>query len=180
MWWKRYREAPKRFHEIIQSWDFSVTDSAGADYTVGQVWGRLGSQKYLLDEVRRIADFPSQVKMVRDLSKKWPQARKKLVEKRANGPAVVATLKKEIGGMVEVEPKGDKVARANACTPDIEAGDVWIPDEKVFAWVEDYLDELSSFPNAKKDDRVDTTSQALNHLYSRQTAHAPQSGHGMA
>ena len=31
-------------------------------------------------------------------------------------------------------------------------------------WVQDFLDEMSSFPNGLHDDIVDSTSQALNHL----------------
>ena len=34
-------------------------------------------------------------------------------------------------------------------------------------WIDDYTNELLSFPNAKHDDQVDATTQALNYLKSK-------------
>ena len=66
------------------------------------------------------------VEEMRTLSRKWPQATLKLIENKANGPAIESLLGKEISGMVLWEPQGDKVSRANAVTPQLEAGNVFI------------------------------------------------------
>ncbi|MBI3696540.1 MAG: phage terminase large subunit, partial [Acidobacteria bacterium] len=95
---------------------------------VGQVWGRIGADKYLLEQVRRRMDCPGTIQAVRSLSERWPQAHAKLVEDKANGPAVIAMLKHEIPGLIAVNPDGGKEARANAVSPQIESGNVYLPD----------------------------------------------------
>ena len=163
-WWKYYRTPPSRFEEIVQSWDLAFKGTDGSDYVVGQIWGRVGADKYLLDQVRDRMDFPATLQAFRSLSAKWPRARAKLVEDKANGPAVIATLKREIAGIIPVEPEGGKVVRAQAVTADIEAGNVFIPEPTRAPWVHDYVEEFASFPNGKNDDQVDCTTQALNRL----------------
>jgi hypothetical protein len=53
----------------------------------------------------------------------------------------------------------DKVMRMHSATSMIENGFVHIPDKR--EWLGAYLHELSTFPNGKFDDQVDSTSQAL-------------------
>lgn len=166
-WWKYYRQAPEKFDEIIQSWDMSFKDLSTSDYVVGQIWGRKGADKYLLDQVRARLDFPATVQAVRNLSAKWPQARAKLVEDKANGTAVIATLKNEISGLIAVNPEGGKIVRAQAVSPDIEAGNVYLPDPTIAPWIHDFVEECAAFPNGAHDDQVDAMSQALHRLTKR-------------
>lgn len=163
-WWKFYKQAPARFDEIIQSWDMTFKDSAGSDYVVAQVWGRVKADKYLLDQVRARMDFPATLQAFRSLTSKWPKAKTKLVEDKANGSAVIATLKREISGIIPVNPEGGKVVRAQAVTPDVEAGNVYLPDPNIAPWIHDYIEEFAAFPNGKHDDQVDSTTQALNRI----------------
>lgn len=160
-WWQYYRQVPGQFNEIIQSWDMAFKDTKTADFVVGQVWGRKAADKYLLDQVRGRMDFPATVQAVRSLSAKWPQARAKLVEDKANGPAVIATLKREISGLIPVEPQGGKESRAWAASPEVEAGNVYIPDPSIASWVHDFVEECAAFPNGANDDQVDAMSQAI-------------------
>lgn len=163
-WWKYYKKAPARFEEVLQSWDMAFKGTDGSDYVVGQVWGRIGADKYLLDQVRARMTFTETLHAVRSLSSKWPRARAKLVEDKANGTAVIDALKRQIPGLIPVEPDGGKVVRAQAVSPDIEAGNVYIPEPDGAAWVHDYVEEFASFPNGQNDDQVDCTTQALNRL----------------
>jgi len=160
-WWKFYKAIPADLQEVIQSWDMTFKDSDGSDYVTGGVWGRKGADKYLLDQVRGRMDFPTTLAAVKALTAKWPEARAKLVEDKANGPAVIATLKREIPGLIPVEPRGSKMARVAAVSPEIEAGNVYLPDPSIAPWVNDFIEECSAFPNGKHDDQVDQMSQAL-------------------
>lgn len=160
-WWKYYSEPPGEFDEIIQSWDMTFKDTDTSDYVVGQVWGKKGANKYLLDQVRAKMDFPTTIQALRNLSAKWPKARAKLVEDTANGPAVIATLRKEIPGLIPVTPQGSKEARAYAVSPQVEAGNVYIPDPRRCPWVNDFIEECAAFPNGANDDQVDAMTQAL-------------------
>lgn len=152
---------PPRFDAAAQSWDMSFRETKAGSYTVGQVWGRTGAGAYLVDQYRGRVDFPDAVLAVRSLSAKHPQAAAKYVENKANGPAIVSVLRGEIPGLVEVEPDGGKVARANAVTPFVEAGNVHLPHPDLAPWVTALIDEAAAFPNGANDDQVDAMSQGL-------------------
>lgn len=87
-----------------------------------------------------------------------------MIEDKANGPAIITTLRGEIGGIVPINPRGTKEARANAIAPDIEAGNVYLPRPSIAPWVNEYVEEWASFPNGQNDDQVDATTQALDRL----------------
>jgi predicted phage terminase large subunit-like protein len=163
-WWRFYREAPRQFSEVIQSWDCAFKDTRTSDFVVGQVWGRNGADKYLLDQVRGRMDCPATIQAVKRLSEKWSQAQAKLVEDKANGPAVIATLKHEIAGLIAVNPEGGKEVRAHAVSAQIEAGNVYLPDPTIAPWITGFIEECAAFPNGAYDDQVDAMSQALNRL----------------
>jgi hypothetical protein len=42
-------ELPARFDELLQSWDCTFKDTSASDFVAGQVLGRLGADKFLLD-----------------------------------------------------------------------------------------------------------------------------------
>jgi phage terminase large subunit-like protein len=112
--WQYYQQAPAVFDDMVQSWDCAFKDRDCSDYVVGQVWGIKGADKYLLDQIRAHLSFGATVNAIRTLSTKWPKAHTKLVEDRANGTAVIETLKHEISGLIAVQPEGGKEARAHA------------------------------------------------------------------
>ena len=161
-WWKYYETDPEymQFDEIIQSWDCTFKDSDGSDFVVGQVWGRKGADKYLLDQIRERMDINQTMDAIRNMTNKWPKARLKLIEDKANGPAIIQMLNKKIGGLVPINPKDSKMARVSTIVPDIEAGNAYLPANK--PWVQDFVEECASFPKGANDDMVDAMSQALN------------------
>jgi len=162
-WIKFYDHLPPMhmFDEIIQSWDMTFTGKAKSDFVVGQVWARLGADKYLIDEMRGRFGMDETLKAFSSLTAKWPVAQLKLIENKANGPAVEDMLKKKISGIVLQEPKGDKVSRLNAVAPQFEAGNIYLPSTQICTWINEWIEELVSFPNATNDDRCDAASQAL-------------------
>ena len=177
-WWQEYRtplwiQRPNgtRFVPradgggvVIQSWDMTFKDTKASDYVVGQVWFTDGIDAYLLDQVRARMAFPATVKAVVELSARWPQAVLKLVEDKANGPAVIAALRRRVPGLVAEEPHGSKESRAAAVAPFIEAGNVHLPSPELAPWVAEFLEETAAFPNGAHDDQVDAASQGLTRL----------------
>lgn len=160
-WWQFYTERPRYFDEVIQSWDLTFKETNDGSYVVGQVWGRKGADKYLIDQVRARMDFTKTLAAIKSLTAKYPEARLKLIEDTANGPAIINTLKKEISGIVPVKATGSKEARASAVSPDIEAGNVYLPSPAIAPWIHDFIEEWAAFPNGQNNDIVDATSQAL-------------------
>jgi predicted phage terminase large subunit-like protein len=63
------------------------------------------------------------------------------------------------------EPVGDKQMRLWAQCATMEQGLVHLP--KSAPWLDDYLRELTSFPNSRHDDQVDSTVQAIAWLSAR-------------
>lgn len=155
---------PDYFDEIIQSWDCTFKDSDGSDFVSGTVWGRVGANYYLLDRIKERLDLPGTCSAIMQMTAKWPKALVKLVEDKANGPAVIQLMQTKIPGLIPVNPEGGKIARANAVSGAFESGNVWLPDASIAPWIVEYVDELCAFPNAAHDDDVDSTSQALNRL----------------
>lgn len=148
--------------QVIQSWDMSFKDTKASDFVVGQVWVRRGAKAQLVDQVRGRMDFPGACAAVKALSAKWPQAALKLVEDKANGPAIIAQLRRDVPGLVAYNPKDSKEARCHAVSAFIEAGNVELPSDA--PWVNDFIEECSAFPNGAHDDQVDTMTQALHKL----------------
>ena len=163
-WWSYYvRETlPKSFDEIIQSWDMTFKDTKQSDFVVGQVWGRRKANRYLLDQVRDRMTFTQTQRAVEALTKKWPLARRKIVEAKANGPAVIDSLASTVPGLIPFDPKDSKEARVFAVTPNIESGNIWIPHTNIATFdVQEFVDECARFPTGMHDDQVDAMTQAL-------------------
>ncbi len=179
-WWRRY-DAPlwsedvaagtcrlNEVDEVILSWDMTFKDTKASDFVVGQVWARRGADVYLIDQIKKRMSFTDTKTAFEAMVKRWPQATAKLIEDKANGTAVIDSLRKTIPGIVPITPKDSKYSRANAVAPFIEAGNVHLPSKDVALFdVDDLLDEATSFPNAAHDDQVDATSQALARLLLR-------------
>lgn len=163
----RLADLPKKFDRVIISLDATFKDVQSSDYVVFQVWGKAGANSYLLHQVRARMSFTKTCQTFKDLVALYPQARRKLVEDKANGPAIIDTLKSTISGIVPVEPDGSKAARAHAMTAEWEAGNVWIPHMDEQPWVQGFVDEITTFPAAANDDQVDAMSQAIRDLYGR-------------
>lgn len=165
--WLRFwrpTDLPKKFARMLISWDMTFKDKDDSDFVVGQVWGQSGADCYLLDQVRGRWGFTATSQAFRDLADKWPQAMEKLIEDKANGPAVIDALKHKVPGLIPIEPDGSKTARAHAVTPLFEAGNVYLPDPQMAEWVKGFVSELLQFPAGANDDQVDAATQALRRM----------------
>lgn len=165
-WWNEwiFSPSPNAFEELIQSWDMAFKGNDDSDYVVGQVWGRIGADRYLLDQVRAQVDIVETIELVRRMTAKWPAARTKLVEDAANGPAVIATLNREISGLRAVSADKSKEGRLHAVVPEIAAGNVYLPTPQYAPWIHDFIEEVTAFPHGANDDQLDAMTQALNYF----------------
>lgn len=147
--------------------DATFKDTKHSDFVVMQVWASNGVQAWLLDQVRNRMDFTATCVALEQLAARWPQARAKVIEDKANGPAIISMLRKKVSGVIAYTPKDSKEARASAIAPYVEAGDVLLPAAKLAAWVGAFVDETAAFPNGANDDQVDAMSQALHRLLAK-------------
>ncbi len=150
---------PRVFDAKILSCDTANKVSEFSDFTVCTVWGVAGDDIYLLHVLRKRMEFPELKRTIRELAALY-RTTNILIEDRASGSQLIQELRHEnCEGVQGISPPGDKQMRLAAQTPAMEAGRVHLPLEA--PWLEDYLHELTTFPNAKHDDQVDSTSQAL-------------------
>lgn len=178
-WWRFYTPplAPAPGDEVWVSGDLSFKDSEGSDFVVLLVAVRRGADVYLVERVKARMDFVETVRQLRVLVTRTPGVCGVLIEDAANGPAVVSALRGTITGLIAVTPEGGKLARAAACQPRLEAGQVWLPqphlpDGRLWPgrdWVPDFVETCRAFPRGAHDDDVDALTQLLAYF----TAHPP-------
>lgn len=169
-YWKYWEVLPATFDELIMSCDFTFKKTARSDFVVLQVWGKAGTNRYLLDQVRDQMDFNQSVEELLRLACRWPNAFRILIENKANGPAIETFLRHKLPGMQLVEPKNSKLQRAQYCLWQLEHGHVYLPkDFGRYPWVNGFIAEAARFPTPP-DDQVDAASQALIHFGNEEKA----------
>jgi predicted phage terminase large subunit-like protein len=152
-------ELPEPFELILQSWDSANKLTELSDFSVCTTWGVKGSYIYLLDVLRGRMAYPELKRAVRAQAEAH-KATVVLIEDRASGTQLIQELIAEgVHAITRYSPEGDKQMRLYAQTATIENGFVYLPREA--PWLAAYLHELTTFPNSKYDDQVDSTSQAL-------------------
>lgn len=164
-WWRLYDpkeiEESLIFGEELISVDAAFKDDESNDYVAITVWGKHRNDYYLRYCLNRHLNFLGTIDAIRQIRTLYPNARKVLIEDKANGSAIINVLQKEMF-CIPVNPKGGKVARVNAVSAAIESGHVWLPKDA--PWLGEYLDQWTAFPAAAHDDMVDSSSQALAHM----------------
>jgi predicted phage terminase large subunit-like protein len=172
-WFKFYKSIPRddkgvpQFDRVVIFLDATFKETKSGSYVVGQVWGRRFADFWLLDQFRNRMDFTETCVALQALASKWPWATAKLIEGKANGPAIISAMRHKMSGLIEIPADastGGKIARAQAVAPLAQAGNVWLPDPSECEWIGDWLGELCTFPNSAYNDQVDATSGALAYL----------------
>lgn len=158
-WWQYYRaEELPALDVIIISVDATFKEAKDADYVAIHVYGFVGPRIYLLARRHQKMGFIATKDSIRVLYAQFrPSA--VLVEDKANGPAIIEELGREIPGVIAITPEGGKINRAWAASPTVEAGGVYLPREE---WSQEIVEEAANFPNAAHDDDVDAMTQAIN------------------
>ena len=169
-WVRFYRELPEHFEFMVQSWDCTFPAVPTMILSPARS-GRAPEASITCCRIELMSGltFGPTMAAIKSCHGKFPRAHAILIEDKANGPAIISELQKEIAGIVPVNPEGGKIARAQATAPLWESGSIELPDPQLFdaTWMEDYLHNICAFPNAAHDDDMDATSQALIYMRSR-------------
>lgn len=131
--------------------------------------------RIVLDNDTRPMHGGDTIASIKAMRKKYPRAHTILIEDKANGSEIVRLLQLEFVGVVAVNPgNNSKESRLMACQSFFLANQVLFP--KFATWLDDMKYEVCTFPNAPKDDQVDSLVQAL--LFMRSSTGAARSRHG--
>jgi predicted phage terminase large subunit-like protein len=163
-------DAPARPLDLEQaedqliSVDATFRETRSGSFVAIHVWARAGSRRCLLYRVHRRMDFTETVRELLRVIEMFPRARRKLVEGKANGDAIISTLSRSHGvtGLEAVPVAGSKEQRAHAMQPYHAGHNVELPEGA--PWLEEYVAEHAAFPNGSHDDDVDAQSQGLQGL----------------
>ncbi len=163
-WFRSHKpgEQPACFDCIVQSWDTANKSTELTDYSVCTTWAQKDKRIYLLDVLRKRMDYPDLKRAVRQHAELFHPTNI-LIEDKASGTQLIQELLRDgVYGVTPYEPTMDKIMRMHTVSNTIENGFVYLPTES--DWRAAYMHELTTFPNGKYDDQVDSTSQALDWL----------------
>lgn len=158
-WFKRFDKLPAGVEWSMQSWDLTFKKE-GTSRVCGQVWASDGVKHFVKPVVCEKLGFVETKKAILRTSEEHPTAYGKLIEAKANGPAIIDDLERQVPGLIPVEKSKSKIENAQAASVAYEAGNVFVLEgEEGDAFIEEHL----QFPRGKYDDQVDTANQYLIH-----------------
>lgn len=160
---KPLEDFPVRWDFIGQYYDTAFKKGQQNDYSVCLTIGKLRDQIYILNIFRDKLDFPELKDMMVTLAAEY-KATFIGVEDKASGQSLIQEMANNSNLPVKPEPikvSTDKESRANAITPYMRDKKLIMP--KGAHWIDDFLDEVCTFPGAPHDDQVDALTMALNH-----------------
>jgi predicted phage terminase large subunit-like protein len=175
--WERLPE----FSYLVSSWDTSIKDLTHSDFVSGQIWGVVGTQRWLLRLFHGRAALQATIQSMLDMHR-WAQARwpdialYDVIEESANGPDAIREIRQHVQGVIPIPAKGSKSVRAQAASPALEGHHCFLPgaasddgadfDPTVTPGpIQAFVEELSAFTADEKaahDDQVDAWSQMVN------------------
>lgn len=182
-WWGTYhrtRELRDSLDYLQLSIDATFKNTETSDFVAMELWGLKGRDVYLWKLVNKRMGFRDTVAKILAIAKEFPDIDELVIEDKANGSAIVDTLKYTEGmpPIVEVQPKGGKYARAQATSSFVGTGVVHLPDDftddegidvewdsrEQLTVVQKFIRQHSVFPYGKRDDMVDSQTQGLSRI----------------
>lgn len=157
------RESIKRIAdnatEVVLSVDATFNASENADLVAIICFARWNGEWYCVDGVNKKMTFLATLASIKEMMNAY-RPHQLLIEKKANGDAIIGTLRKAgIDNVLAITPKESKEARAEASTIYLGQGSLKFI-ESVF--VNQLIEQAIAFPNGKHDDMVDALTQFIN------------------
>jgi predicted phage terminase large subunit-like protein len=171
---------------IIQSWDTALTAKDESNYSACTTWGvfldRYDNENViLLSSWRDKLEYPELREKVKRLASNYMDVGARelpatnrfipdliVVEAKASGDPLIQDLKRAgVYARPFIPNKyGDKIQRVRLVSALIESGVVWVPCQKnnitkIADFADEFLTNISYFPNVSSRDYVDTMTQAL-------------------
>jgi predicted phage terminase large subunit-like protein len=180
--WPADKQLPQ-FQYVVQSYDCATSEKTHNDPTACTVWGvfKPNDDKpmsvMLIDCWTEYLQYPElRPRVVEEFTSiygdedEFGHGKKVdmiLIEDKSAGISLVQDLQRAGLPVRSYNPgKADKMMRLNIVSPIIQRGRVYLPESTKKAgaardWCEPLINQICSFPEARHDDLVDSTSQAL-------------------
>jgi predicted phage terminase large subunit-like protein len=174
---QRYQVYPQNLTNIIGIWDLnfkakeSVTRNKSS-YVVGQVWGKLRGvvhngvkrdEYYLLTQFRARIGYTDTKKAIIAQYRQWGHRLRAIyIEDRANGPAILDDLKREVPLLKAIDVGQNSKETRAWVSEDLHAlMQVYYPLDEAAPWMPAYVEEHLQFPHGVNDDQVDCAAHGL-------------------
>lgn len=165
-WWKFRSMEEAAWSRIVLSVDCAFTATATSDFVAIAALGQREDGTFdVIDMIIERLDVTQTMTAIQGFVFRFNPAAV-LIEKAANGEAVIQMMGKRLPNIIGIRPDKSKIARASGAAPMIEAGSVYMPKEA--SWLRYVLEQFASFPVGKNDDAVDAITQGLNWMRERQ------------
>ena len=143
--------------------DGAYTKDTRNDPTGIQISGKSGDNLYIFKSIDKYLEMPELKNFVTSFVQSCGVPISQiLVEPKASGKSLVQLLRRETRYNVsEIKTnfvRYSKIERARASSPFIEGGRVYLVKDN---WNDAFLQQVSTFPNAKHDEHIDVTSYAI-------------------
>jgi predicted phage terminase large subunit-like protein len=143
----------------VISIDTGTDQGDGRSFSVIQIWASVGNKHYLVHQYRARCDFHDLCRMAKQLCRRYPRC-PVLVERTANGPALITKLKRIWPKRVyEITPRGSKASRLRPHIEAIIAGRIHLPLDAPFS--SRFVQEFAEFPHGHHTDQVDAFTQYM-------------------
>lgn len=146
-----------------RGYDLAVSTKTSADYTASFRCARDATGNiYIADGFRARIEYPDQRRFILERMRDEKNTVHG-VEEALHGKAIVQDIHRErLAGQAplrSIRVDSDKVTRALVWAALAEAGKIFLVRGR---WIDEFLDEVCSFPNGRHDDQVDAVSLAVN------------------
>lgn len=191
-WWQLYTRTLATFASFeytLLSVDATFKKTETSDMVSIQLWGIAQNHAYLFHLVNKRMGFVETLDKIRSIVRQYPGIDQLLVEDKANGSAIIDTLRYSEGipPIVPVNPLGGKYSRAQAVSPFVSTGVVHIPCDFTASEAQDiewdgkerllpheyFITQHTRFPYMAHDDMVDAETQALSRIIKLVTGEEP-------
>lgn len=162
----RYNTLPKGVElDCLTTWDLNFDATPGSSYVVGLAIYFTTTeprQYYVVDMFRERIDYADSEHAFQEFAAKHKGIRRHVIEKKANGAALISRMSRKMSGVIPWEKGKSKIVCYRAIAPLAEAGQIWLPDwGQLSPWVSDFMGEVCGVPTAAFDDIPDALAQGI-------------------
>ena len=192
-WWQLYRRSDMdvtQFEYLQLSVDATFKQTETSDFVGIELIGLHKNNVYWWKIINKRMGFVDTVKRIKALCKEFPQIDELVVEDKANGSAIIDSLRYMDGipPVVAVNPLGGKYSRAQAVSSFVESRRCYVPTDFTDAeaaeieWAKSnppaphmrFIEQFCKFPFMANDDMVDAGTQGLTRIIKLVTGEEPK------
>jgi predicted phage terminase large subunit-like protein len=156
--WLKHAPAPENM-TLVMGVDLAISKKTDADYTAAVILGKHADHIHVIHASRTRAGFHGSVDFIRAIAHRYRPAIIAIENVQFQAAVVEQLLRDTNLPIVGIKPDKDKLTRFLPLAVRYEQGLVWHEED-----LNEYEDELLSFPVGRHDDLVDAAAYAYNQL----------------